>query len=272
MCSRWGKEWGGGRTASLTWLARGWRAHAIVACVALACVPALSAQRVRPGERVRRGGDRGSQCRILCAPSVTLMPSLLRTHVNGGPLVENTATGVERRLPGSSSMEIIVAVASRTAIPRVSLFGSAQWLPNASAQRNPFTLYTANELGEPVRANAPTFTVGASVELLPAAVTRGWLDVAANVGDLFSQAARPGDASAYTHKLDLDLIAHAHAFAWTPPRTYLHRVSVFGMLDYVASGLPRTGDEVPIGRRFMSDARPLAFIAGLALPVTPAIR
>jgi len=200
------------------------------------------------------------------------MPAVIRTHLFGGPSVRSLATGVERRLPSTSDFELIVSVAARTAVPRLSLVGSVQWLPNASEQRNPFTLYTASELGESVRANAPTVTMGASVSLLPAAATQGLLDLAANVGDLYSQAARPNDKSAYTHKLDLDLVAHLHAFAWAPPATWLHRVTVFSILDYVATGLPRAGDEVPVGRVFETDARPASLIAGLSLPITPPAR
>ena len=110
------------------------------------------------------------------------------------------------------------------------------------------------------------------VALLRPAETRGWVELAANVGDLFSHAARPDDASDYTHKLDLNLLTHLHAFAWTPPDTYLHRVSVYGLLDYVATGLARAGDEVPEGRVFVTDARPLSLVIGLALPLTPANR
>jgi hypothetical protein len=166
-------------------------------------------------------------------------------------------------------MEVIVAVASKTAIPRVSLFGSVQWLPNAIASRNPFTLYTADELGEHVRANAPTATIGFSVALLEASQSAGLVDVAANIGDLYSQAARPEDKSAYTHKLDLDLVANLHAFNWVPENTYVHRVTVFGILDYVATGLPKAGDEVPMGRIFESDAKPLAAVVGLSFPIAP---
>jgi len=209
-------------------------------------------------------------CRVLCAPGVTLMPGVIRTHLFGGPTVRTLATGAEKRLAGNSSFELIIAVAARTAIPRVSLFGSVQWLPNATEQRNPFTLYTASELGTPVRANAPTATMGASVALLPATQTHGWLDLAANVGDLYSQAARPSDKSAYTHKLDLDLVAHVHAFAWTPPKTWLHRVAVYSILDFVATGLPKAGDEVPVGRVFVTSARSTSLIVGLSLPITPA--
>jgi hypothetical protein len=97
--------------------------------------------------------------------------------------------------------------------------------------------------------------------------TSGWLDAAANVGDLYSQAARPDDRSAYTHKLDLDLLTHVHAFARTPEHGYLHDVSLFALLDYVATGLPSAGDEVPTTRRFLSAARPAALIVGLALPL-----
>jgi hypothetical protein len=213
-----------------------------------------------------------AHCNIICAPTLSLMPGVIRTHVAGGPTVRSTSTGTEQQLPSTSSFQLIATISTRTQLPRVSLFGSVQWLPNASATRNPFTLYTADELGDRVRANAPTLTVGASLGLLQPAETGGWVDVAANVGDLFSHAARPDDASDYTHKLDLNLLTHVHAFAWTPPDTYLHRISVYGLLDYVATGLARAGDEVPEGRVFVTDARPLSLIVGLALPLTPASR
>lgn len=209
-------------------------------------------------------------CHLVCAPSVTLMPGMIRTHLLRGPLVRNTSTGAETRLPGSTNMEVIVAVASQTALPRLSLVASAQWLPNAAKGRNPFTLYTASELGTHVRANAPTLVAGGSLAIIAPTSTAGWFDAALNVGDLFSQAARPDDKSAYTHKLDLDLVTHLHVFDALPKNEYLHRVSIYGILDYVATGLPSAGDEVPLGRIFVSDARPLALVAGLSLPLTPA--
>ena len=235
-----------------------WTAFVVVPCLA---APLCGAQGVRP-----------RPCRVLCAPSVAVMPAVIRTHLFGGPRVRSLASGTVQRLPSSSDVELIVAVAARTAVPRLSLFGSAQWLPNATERRNPFTLYTASELGEPVKANAPTVTMGASVAVVPAATTRGLFDLAANVCDLYSQAARPTDKSAYTHKLDVALLAHLHAFVWTPPATWLHRVTVFSILDYVATGLPKAGDEVPVGRVFETDARPTSLIVGLSLPVTPPAR
>ena len=218
-----------------------------------------------------RAQEKSKRCRVLCAPTVDFMPGVIRTHLFGGARVTDVPSGKQSQLPGSSDLELIVAVASRTAIPRVSAFASVQWFPNAAAQRNPFTLYTAGQLGEAITANAPTVTAGGSLALVTAAEAHGWGDLAFNVGSLFSQAARPKDEKAYTHKLDLDLIGHVHVFAAAPAWTYLHRVSLYGILDYVASGLPRAGDEVPLGRRFDTDARPTALIVGLALPITPAI-
>ena len=109
-----------------------------------------------------------------------------------------------------------------------------------------------------------------SLALVAPSSTAGWFDAALNVGDLFSQAATPDDRSAYTHKLDLDLVTHLHIFGALPKHDYLQRVSAYAILDYVATGLPAAGDEVPLGRVFVSGARPLALVAGLAFPLTPA--
>lgn len=221
---------------------------------------------------VSRAQTATRSCAVLCTPVVTLMPSMLRTHLFGGPRVETIATGAEHRLASSSDFQLIVATAAQTALPRISAFMSVQWVMNASEARNPFTQYTVSELGGGVRANAPTVTAGLSALALAAKQTHGLVDVAVNVGDLFSQAARPGDRSAYTHKLDLDLVTHWHVFNALPPQTYAHRVTAFGILDFIATGLPQAGDEVPQGRRFIENARPAALLLGLALPITPEVK
>jgi hypothetical protein len=212
------------------------------------------------------------RCTVLCMPTIALLPSMIRTHLFGGPTVETMSTGARHRLPPSTNMEMIIVASANTAVPRLSAFTTVQWLPNASEARNPFTLYTANDLGEPVHANAATVTLGLSGSVFTAPQTHGVLDLNLNAGDLFSQAARPGDDRAYTYKLDLDLVTHWHAFARTGANAFLHRVTVVGIFDYVATGLPRAGDEVPKGRLFMSDARPAALIVGLSLPITPEVK
>ncbi len=242
--------------------------RSILIAAMLVDVHAGEAQRARP--RDEPAPEHRASCRLLCAPTIALLPSVLHTHLFGGPLVRPLPNGVVRRLPASSHLELIGVVSARTPLPHVSVYGSVQWLPNATEAENPFTLYTASELGSPIRANAPTASMGVSLSILAAAATGGWVDLGGNVADLFSEAARPDDRSAYTHKLDLELVTHVHAFDWTPPLTYVHRVTVFAILDYVASGLPRAGDEVPVGRAFVTAARPSALIAGLSLPLSDA--
>ena len=212
-----------------------------------------------------------SHCVVLCMPTVSLMPSMIRSHLFGGPTVETMSTGATHRLASTTNMEMIVVVGAKTALPRLSAFTSVQWLPNASEARNPFTLYTASDLGGDIHANAATVTLGLSGSALTAAQSRGVLDVNVNVADLFSQAARPEDDRSYTHKLDLELLTRWHTFAWAPAGTFAHRVTLVGILDYVATGLPRAGDQVPKGRLFMTAARPTALIVGLSLPITPEV-
>jgi hypothetical protein len=233
------------------------------------CLVAAAATLVASETGVADAQQGSQRCSWLCEPSVTLMPGMLRTHLFGGPTVETMSSGAEHRLSSTSSLEVILTVAAKTRVPRLSAFGSLQWLPNATEARNPFTLYNASELGSPVRANAPTATFGLSGMLLPAESTHGWFDASVTVGDLFSQAARPDDKSAYTHKLDVDLVTHLNLFGALPKGTYAHRIALYGILDYVATGLPRAGDEVPIGRVFVTRARPTALIIGLALPLSP---
>jgi hypothetical protein len=167
----WKKEWCQARRvacaprAGVTW---------VVAMLMLSRATTLLAQHEGSDGRHESRHDDTEHCRVVCAPAVSLMPGVLRTHLRGGPLVRTIATNAEQRLPSSTDMEIIVATSARTALPRVSVFGSVQWLPNATARRNPFTLYTASEIGAPVRANAPTVTAGLSLALLPATETSGW--------------------------------------------------------------------------------------------------
>lgn len=210
-----------------------------------------------------------SRCAPLCAPSIALMPALLHSHVGGGPRVQTTANGAVQRLPSVSNLEMIIVASSRTVVPRTTLIGSVQWLPNATEARNPFTEYSASSLGGHVHADAPTVTMGVSAAVLSAEQTHGLVGVGVFAGDLFSPATKPDDRRAYTHKLDLELTANLHAFDWLPEHVYAHRLSLVGILDYLATGVPHAGDEVPLGRRFLDDARPLSFIVGLSIPLTP---
>lgn len=216
------------------------------------------------------GAQQKKQCQIVCAPSLTLMPGMIRTHAFHAPRVRELSSNQVVTLAGKSSFEMIGAFVAPTHFSWASLFASVQWLPNAKENANPYTLYTASDVGEQLRANAPSVTMGVSFALLNPNTSGGWFTLNGNVGDLFSQAAEPDDKSSYSHKLDLDLVGTLHVFNQLPKAEYLHRVGIYGILDFVASGLPKAGDEVPKGERvFLDDARSVSLIVGLSLPFAP---
>lgn len=208
-------------------------------------------------------------CTVICNPTLSIEPSSITNHLFSQPTTRTLATGATQQLPSTTNLEFIFVVGASTAWKRVSVYGSAQWIPNASEQRNPFTLYGANQLGTQVRANAPTLSGGVSVTAIDAKSTGGWLALDFSVGDLYSSAARPNDTGAYTHKLDLGLTGNWSLFATLPTKTYMHGVLLSTLLDYVATGLPKAGDEVPKGERvFVTSVHSASLIAGLVFPLS----
>jgi hypothetical protein len=227
-----------------------------LACLAL-CAPLAAAAQ-------------GAKCPSICAPTFTFMPGGVTSNVINAPKVRSLTTGSVHTLPSKTNIELIGSLVFPTAVPRTSLYLSVQWLPTAKTAENPFTLYTAHEVGDTIRANQPSVSLGATFGVLTPKQTRGWFGLNVNVGDLYSAAARPQDTHVYTHKLDLDLVGTLNVFSKLPAWNYLHGVGVYGILDWVATGLPHAGDEVPKGERvFVNDARPFTLIAGLSLPIAP---
>ena len=237
-------------------MSRAWFVHPVVVLAALSASPASAQQR---------------HCRAICAPTLHLQPSMIRSHLFAQPRFRRLSDGSTGELASRSNLEIILLVAAKTAIPRTSLFTSVQWLPTAKAPANPFTQYTASELGDPkVRANLPSVTMGASVDVVTKEQTGGWLGIGGYLADLFSRAARPTDESDFTHKLDLGATAHLGIFSRLPKKVWLHSVDGVVILDHVATGLPRRGDEVPKGERvFLDDVHNTSLIVGLSVPLAP---
>ena len=211
------------------------------------------------------------RCSFVCSPTFAFEIAANVSHVGMSPKVRSLSTGVVTTLPSTTNSELLLVIAAPTAIPRTSLFTSVQWLPTANARRNPFTEYTASEIGDQsIRANTLSATFGLSVTAIDDNMTKGWGTLSAYVGDLFSNAARPDDGSEYTHKLDLGLNATAKPFSHISPKyTWVHGVSAFALLDLVATGLPKAGDEVPRGSRtFVDNAHALSVIFGVGLPIS----
>ncbi|MEO8879089.1 MAG: hypothetical protein ABI446_01710 [Gemmatimonadaceae bacterium] len=195
----------------------------------------------------------------------------ITSHVLSSPRVQNLSTSQISRIPSSTNTELLLVVAAKTAIPRTSLFLSVQWLPTANITRNPYTEYTAGELGDQsIKGNSPSFTLGLSATAIKPDQLGGLASLSVYAGDLFSSAARPDDGSAYTHKLDTGLNLTLLPFGRVSrPSSWLHGVNVFALLDDVLTGLPRAGDEVPRGSRtFLDNARAVSLIYGISLPIS----
>lgn len=209
-------------------------------------------------------------CALICAPAFSFTPAIIRSHIFGSARVRSLTTDAVSNIASTNNVELIFGVAAATFIPRLSAIASFQWLPTAKASSNPFTEYTATQLHANVRANTPSITLGFSVAALQPAATKGWLGVSAYAADLYSSAARPRDASAFTHKLDLGVSATIGVFNWLPTHTWLRTVRGTAIVDYVATGLPHAGDEVPENERvFVTGARPAVLIMGLSIPIAP---
>jgi hypothetical protein len=209
-------------------------------------------------------------CHVLCAPTFAIWPELHRSHLFNHPRVRNLSTGAVTELPSKNNLLLLFLVSVPTQLPRFSLLFNVNWLPTARATENPFTEYTASELGTDLRANLPAVAVGGSYQVLTDDQTGGLLDITPYIDDLLSSAARPEAKSDYTHKLETGVTATAGPFAHLSPHSWLHGVRIAGTLDWVVTGLPREGDEIPKGERvFLDDAKGHSASIGITLPIAP---
>lgn len=237
------------------------------ALVALVASVVAAASAVHP-----LAAQQAKSCTLICAPTVAFNIAENKSHVLGSPKVRNDTTGVVSELPSVMNLQLQVFVSAKTEVPHLSLFASTSWLPTAKARANPFTEYTASQVGEDIKANHVNLSVGGLGDIIAAPRTNGWFALQGYVADLMSPAARPTDASAYTQKLDLGGVALLFPFAGTDSTSSAHKsgLYLYGNFDYVATGLPKAGDDVPKDvRTFLTGAKPAAFIFGVGMPIAP---
>ena len=241
------------------------------------------AERPQPGRAVRSTGllaltavlaaaaraGAEPECRILCPPSVKLEPTVTFSNPFGGARVR-LPDGTVAREPSEAEFEIILAVDVPTRLRRVGLTAEAIWTPFASGSFNPFTGRGSAALGgAPIRDNPVELELELNLKWLLAEQTGGWVSSHLDVVDKFSPAERPGDRATYTHKLDLELDAAVSPFNWLADGHWLRSVEIEGSLDYVATGLPRAGDEVAPGEVYLDPASPWSFSLVLVIQLAP---
>lgn len=153
---------------------------------------------------------------------------------------------------------MVFALDVRSEIPRLGLTFEAIWTPFAGTGENPFTGRTAPELGvEAVGDNPVELEAETNVTLLSPEETGGWVDAHFDIVDQLSPAEQPDDTRLFTHKLDFELDTTVLLLHWLPEDSWLRNLELETSLDYMATGIPRTGDEVPAGEhRYLDDASP----------------
>lgn len=198
-----------------------------------------------------------ASCLVLCAPELNFEPTLTVENLFARPRVARLEEGVSvdtSRLVREAVFEAILAVDVPTEISRLGLTLEVIWPPFADE----------NELELEAELN---------VILVTDEETGGWVGAHFDIVDQFSRSERPGDDRAYTHKLDFELDVAIAALRWLPEGNWLRNLQLEGSLDYLATGLPRRGDEMPAGERlFLDDASPWSFSALLVLPLAPLAR
>lgn len=217
------------------------------------------------------GQDADTQrCFALCAPSLAIEPTITIKNLLSRHRVQDVASGTIERAERIAVFEMIAAMDIPTSIPRVGFTVEAIWAPFAGTSTNPFTRETAEETGRSeIRDNPVELELELNLDVLKSEDTGGWIGAHFDIIDQFSPAKRPGSGGAYTHKLNLELDIGVALFSRVR-HNWLRSVELEASFDYLATGLPRAGDVVPIGEtRYVDDASPWSVSFVLVLPVAP---
>jgi len=211
-------------------------------------------------------------CFFLCRPELKIEPTftvenLFSQHrvaeMEGDNLVAVTRSKRE------VIFEMILALDIPTEIPRVGFTFETIFIPFASGSENPFTGRTAHQLGRTsIRNNSPEVEIELNLEWLRPKDTKEWVCSHFDIVDKISPAERPGDAGAYTHKLNFELDTAVSVFNWLPKENWLRNIEVEGSLDYVATGLPRAGDRIG-NELFLDHVGGWSFSLVFVIPLVP---
>ena len=187
-------------------------------------------------------------CRVLCSPELKIEPTITFANLFGSPRIisdDGTVTQESRE----TQFELILSLGLPTRVSWLEFTVEAIFLPFD-------------------RDSTPELEFETNFIWLPSERTRGWITSHFDVVDKFSAAERPTDRRAYTHKLNFELDTSFSVFNWLPEGRWLRSVELEGSFDYVATGLPKSGDRID-GSRFLDDASPWSFSLVFVLPVAP---
>ena len=187
-------------------------------------------------------------CRVLCSPEFKAEPTITFTNMFGSPRIMSD-DGTVTRESRETEFELILSLGLPTRFSWLEFTVEAIFLPFD-------------------RDSTPELEFETNFIWLPSSRTGGWLTSHFDIVDKFSAAERPTDRRAYTHKLNFELDTSFSIFNWLPEGGWLRSVELEGSFDYVATGLPKHGDQID-GSRFLAGASPWSFSLVFVLPVAP---
>ena len=206
------------------------------------------------------------RCLFLCRPELKIEPTFTVENLFSRHRVAEFEGDQQVRVTRAERevvFETILALDIPTEIPRVGLTFETIFIPFASGDEKPCTGATAEDLGRTsIRDNFSELEIELNLEWLRPEYTNGWVASHFDIVDKISPAERPRDRSTYTHKLNFELDTTVHIFNW------LRNIEVETSLDYVATGLARTGDR--IGKElFFDNAGGWSFSLVFVIPLVP---
>lgn len=211
--------------------------------------------------------DEDRPCTILCAPELKIEPTFTIEHLAQRHRVE--ADGAVERAARETVFELIFALDVPTQIPRIGLTLEAILIPFGDTLVHPFTGAPASAAGRrSIRDNGIEIESELNIELFDTGQTAGWVSSHFDIVDKFSPGETPRAGSVYTHKLNFEWDTAFHVFNRVQSAPWLRNVEVELSLDYLATGLPKAGDEVG-GERFIDKASPWSLSFVFVFPLAP---
>jgi hypothetical protein len=207
------------------------------------------------------------RCLILCAPELKVEPTWTIENLASRHRIESG--GQVERAKRETVFELIFALDVPTTIPRVGFTFEAIFSPFGGTPVHPFTGVPASQLGKPeIRDNGVQIESELNIHLFDTDRTGGWVSSHVDIVDQFSPGATPRAGSVYTHKLDFEWDTAFHVFNRLRQGHWLRNVELEVSLDYLATGLPRAGDQIG-GERFLDRASPWSFSFVTVIPLAP---
>jgi hypothetical protein len=165
-------------------------------------------------------------CRVFCGAEFHVEPTVTFGNLFQRPRIVREDGQIARE-PRETDFEVILSLGLPTRVSWLEFTIEAMFLPFD-------------------REATPELEFETNLIWLSSNKTRGWVSSHRDVVDKFSEAERPVDRRAYTHKLNFELDTSVAIFNWLRDGRWMKGVEVEGSLDYVATGLPRRGDIVDV--------------------------